>query len=315
MQRARDQAPGGKAPFRPAVVRDFRRNRNLYLLVVPVLLYYVLFHYIPIYGSVIAFQDYAPIKGVLGSSWVGLKNFSDFFQSFYIGRIVRNTLLISVLTLLFGFPAPIILALLLNEVRTRFFRRSVQTISYLPHFLSLVVICGLIKDFTIDHGAINDLIAFLGGQRVTMLQQPGLFRTIYVASGVWQQVGWQSIIYLAALAGLDPQLYEAATIDGAGRWKQMLHITLPGLRPTIVILLILRIGDTMNVGFEKIILLYNPITYDTADVIMSFVYRKGLQEFNWSSGAAVDLFNGVINLLLLLSANWISRRLNETSLW
>ncbi len=304
-----------KASFRLDVVRDFRRNRKLYLLVVPVLLYYVLFHYVPIYGSVIAFQNYSPMKGVLGSSWVGLRNFTDFFQSFYIGRIVRNTLLISVYSLVFGFPAPIILALLLNEVRTGLFKRSVQTISYLPHFLSLVVICGLIKDFTIDHGAINDVIAFLGGQRVTMLQQPGLFRTIYVTSGIWQQVGWQSILYLAALSALDPQLYEAARMDGAGRWKQMLHITLPGLRPTIVILLILRIGDTMNVGFEKIILLYNPITYDTADVILSFVYRKGLQEFNWSFGAAVDLFNGVINFLLLVSANWISRRLNETSLW
>lgn len=300
---------------RNIIVKDFKRNKYLYLLVLPVILYYVLFHYIPIYGSVIAFENFSPMKGVLGSQWVGFKHFIDFFNGFYFWRLMRNTLLISFYSLLFGFPAPILLALLINEVKGKFFKKSVQTITYLPHFLSLVVVCGLIKEFTLDTGVINDIIAYLGGTRVTMLQSAALFRPVYVISGIWQQVGWQSIIYFAALSALDPQQYEAAVIDGAGKLKQLLHITLPGLMPTIVIMLILRIGDLMNVGFEKIILLYNPVTYDTADVIMSFVYRKGLQNFDWSFSAAIDFFNGIINFVLLISANWLSKKSNETSLW
>jgi len=224
-------------------------------------------------------------------------------------------MIINLYGLLFGFPAPIILALLLNELHNRVFKRIVQTISYLPHFVSLMVICGIIVNFTGRNGLINDIIAFFGGERVNLLSRPEYFRPIYIISDIWQSVGWGSIIYLAALSSIDVEQYEAARIDGASRWQKIRHISLPGIMPTIVILLILRIGNMMNVGFEKIILLYNPGTYETADVISSYVYRKGLMEFSFSFSSAVGLFNSVINFTLLLCANWISRRVNETSLW
>lgn len=295
--------------------KDLRVNKSVYIMFLPVLIYYIIFHYKPMYGAIIAFKDYTPIKGIMGSEWIGFKHFIDFFSSFYFRRVLRNTLVISFSTLLFGFPAPIILALLINELKSKVFSRTVQTITYMPHFISMVVICGMIRTFTIDSGIINDIIAFFGGERVTLLGQPKLFVPVYVLSGIWQEVGWGSIIYLAAMAGIDQELYEAAKIDGAGRWKQTLYVTLPGIAPTIVILLILRMGSLLNVGFEKIILLYSPATYETADVISSFVYRKGLQEFNWSFSSAVGLFNQVINFVLLISANWFSRKVNESSLW
>lgn len=295
--------------------KDLRVNKSVYIMFLPVLIYYIIFHYKPMYGAIIAFKDYTPIKGIMGSEWIGFKHFIDFFSSFYFRRVLRNTLVISFSTLLFGFPAPIILALLINELKSKVFSRTVQTITYMPHFISMVVICGMIRTFTIDSGIINDIIAFFGGERVTLLGQPKLFVPVYVLSGIWQEVGWGSIIYLAAMAGIDQELYEAAKIDGAGRWKQTLYVTLPGIAPTIVILLILRMGSLLNVGFEKIILLYSPATYETADVISSFVYRKGLQEFNWSFSSAVGLFNQVINFILLISANWFSRKVNESSLW
>ena len=232
-----------------------------------------------------------------------------------LGQLYTGGDIISVYSLIFSFPAPIILALLLNELRNKTFKRMVQTISYLPHFISIMVVCGMIIDFTATDGFINDIIEFFGGQRSSLLLKPELFRTIYISSDIWQNVGWGSIIYLAALTGVDTQLYEAAVIDGAGRWKQLLHVTLPGIAPTIVILLILRIGQIMNVGFEKIILLYNPATYSTADVISSFVYRKGLLEFSYSYSAAVGLFNSVINFILLILANKLSKHVNDISLW
>ena len=233
----------------------------------------------------------------------------------FFGRLIKNTLLISLYSLLWGFPAPILLALLLNEVKKEKFKRSVQTITYLPHFVSLVVICGMLIDFTSTEGVINDIVEAFGGERTNYLMRPESFRTIYVASGIWQGIGWGSIIYLASMTNIDPQLYEAAIIDGAGRWKQTLHITLPGIAPTIVILLILRLGGLMSVGFEKIILLYNPTTMETADVISSYVYRRGLLDFDYSFSAAVGLFNSVINFILILLANRFSRELSETSLW
>lgn len=295
--------------------KDLKVNKSVYVMFLPVLAYYIIFHYKPMYGAIIAFKDYTPIKGILGSEWIGFKNFIDFFSSFYFGRVLRNTLVISFSTLIFGFPAPIILALLINELKSKLFSRTVQTVTYMPHFISMVVIAGIIRTFTMDTGIINDIIAFFGGERVTLLSQPQMFVPVYVLSGIWQEVGWGSIIYLAAMAGIDQELYEAAKIDGAGRWKQTIHVTLPCLAPTIIILLILRMGSLLNVGFEKIILLYSPATYETADVISSFVYRKGLQEFNWSFSSAVGLFNQVINFALLISANWISKRVNESSLW
>ncbi len=295
--------------------RDWIRNRSLYILVIPVLLFYILFHYKPMYGAIIAFKDYTPALGVKDSPWIGLDNFIRFFKSVYFGRLIKNTILLSVYSLIFGFPAPIILALLLNEVRNKRFKNLTQTITYLPHFISLIVVTGMLTDFSMTSGLFNDIIEFFGGQRSPLLQNPNLYRTMYVASGIWQQVGWGSIIYLSALAGVDQQLYEAASIDGAGKWKQLLNVTLPGIAPTIIIMLIMRVGQLMSMGYEKTILLYNPSTYDTADIISSYIYRVGLLEQDWSYSTAVGLFNSVINFCLLILTNKISKKFSETSLW
>jgi putative aldouronate transport system permease protein len=301
--------------FTQRAKKDFKLNKQLYLIIIPVIAFYIIFHYAPMYGAIIAFKNYSPAKGVLGSPWVGFKHFQEFFGGFYFGRIIKNTLIISFNSIIFGFPAPIILALLINELRVKWFSRIVQTITYLPHFISLVVICGMIKDFTSDTGVINYIIGLFGGQTNSLLNYAQNFVPIYIISDIWQGVGWGSIIYLAALMGIDQELYEAASIDGAGRWKQTIHITFPGILPTIMIMLILRLGNILNVGFEKIILLYNPAIYDTADVISTYVYRKGLLEFSWSFSSAVGLFNSLINFVFLISANWLSRKFNETSLW
>ena len=295
--------------------KDFARNRTIYLMAVPVVAFFLVFYYIPMFGLVISFKRFTPALGVFGSPWVGFKYFEDFFQSYFAVRIIRNTILLSVLSLIWGFPAPIILALLINEVRSTPFKRSVQSLTYLPHFISLVVVCGLLLEFSQSSGLFNDVRGWFGGEPISFFQDPRFFRSFYIGSDIWQEIGWGSIIYLAALSAIDPQLYEAATIDGAGRFRQLRHITLPSIAPTIVVLLILRMGNLMTVGHEKIILLYNPTIYETADVISTFVYRKGLLEFSWSYGAAVGLFNSVINLALVVMANWISRRVNETSLW
>lgn len=290
-------------------------NWSLYLLVLPVILWYIVFCYVPMYGAVIAFKDYSPGLGIMGSPWVGLKHFEGFFSSPYFWRLLRNTLLISVYSLVWDFPAPIILALMLNELKTPRYKKTVQTISYMPHFISTVVIVGMIKIFCSSDGLVNSIAGVFGASLGNLLQKPDLFRTIYVASGVWQSVGWGTIIYLSALSGIDQELYEAAEIDGAGKWKRTLNITLPGIAPTIVILLIMRIGSLLGVGYEKIILMYNPMTYETADVISSYVYRQGLLNADWSFSSAVGLFNSIINLVLLVAANAVSRRVSETSLF
>lgn len=301
--------------FAVRVKKDWQRNRSLYVLVIPVILFYLLFHYKPMYGAIIAFQEYNPRLGIGGSEWVGFEHFIRFFHSPYFGRLVRNTLLISLYGIIFGFPAPIILALLLNETKAKRFRKSVQTITYLPHFISLVVVTGIIKDFTQSTGLINDIIVWLGGNRTSLIQNPDLYRTIYIVSDIWQEIGWGSIIYLSALAGVDQQLYEAASIDGANRWKQLIHVTLPWIAPTIIIMLIMRMGHLLGAGYEKTILLYNEATYETADVIASYIYRVGILERNWSYSTAIGLFNSVINLTLLVITNKISKRVSETSLW
>lgn len=267
------------------------------------------------YGALIAFQDYAPALGFARSEWVGFDQFIRFFNSVNFFRLIRNTLLLSLYLLLFSFPAPIILALMINEVSNRKFKKAVQTITYLPHFISMVVVCGMITDFCISTGLINDIIVFFGGERSALLQRPELYRTIYVVSEIWQQIGWGSIIYLSALSGIDEQLYEAAKIDGAGKWRQLWNVTLPGISSTIVIMFLLNIGNIMALGYEKTILLYNPATYETADIVSSYVYRSGLLEQNWSYSTAIGLFNSVINLILLLTANKLSRKLTDTSLW
>ncbi|MEN6314225.1 MAG: ABC transporter permease subunit [Clostridiaceae bacterium] len=295
--------------------KQWSKHKYVYIMAVPVVLYYLIFYYEPMYGALIAFKNFSPGKGILGSPWAGFKHFEMFFNSYYFERLIKNTLLINVYGVMFAFPAPIILALLLNEVRCNSYKRLVQTVSYLPHFVSLVVIAGMILEFTSKDGLVNDIIAILGMERISFMTKPQWFRTIYIASDIWQGVGWGSIIYLAALTNIDPQLYEASKIDGAGRWKQMLHITLPGLAPTVIILLILRMGSMMSVGYEKIILMYNTSIYETADVISTFVYRKGVLEANFSYSTAVGLFNSVINFMLVVFANFISRKTSETSLW
>ncbi|MDQ0897064.1 sugar ABC transporter permease [Paenibacillus sp. V4I7] len=305
----------GETTFQIRFKRDFLLNKYLYLMMVPVLAYYFVFHYAPMYGALIAFKEYTPNKGILGSSWVGFQHFNDFFSSYYFWRILKNTVIISLYSLCFEFPAPIILAILINELTNKRFQRFVQTVTYMPYFISLIVIAGMIKDFTNNGGLINNFLTYFGFNDTAMLQKPELFRTIYILSEIWQKIGWESIIYLAALMGIDQEQYEAAKMDGANRIKQIWHITLPGILPTIAIMFILRMGNLLNVGFEKIILLYNPSTYDTADVISSFVYRKGLIEFGWSYSSAVGLFNSVINLALLIAANKISKRISENSLW
>lgn len=295
--------------------KDMRANWSLYLMAVPVLAYYILFSYKPMYGALMAFFNYKPARGFSGSEFVGLQNFIEFFKSPFFARTIKNTLAISVLNLIFCFPAPIILALLLNEVRNAKFKKVVQTVTYIPHFISLVVVCGMVSQFCLSSGLINDIIEFFGGTRVALLQNPKYYRTIYILSDIWQQVGWSSIIYLAALSGVDKNLYEAAELDGANKWKQTLHVTLPGILPIIVIQFILAVGNLMSVGYEKTILLYNPTTYSVADVISSYTYRMGLVDNDWGYSTAVGLFNSVVNCILLVFTNKMSKKLTENSLW
>jgi putative aldouronate transport system permease protein len=301
--------------LRSRFLREMTKNGGLYLIALPVIAYYIIFHYVPMYGAQIAFKDFAPSTGIMRSPWVGLKHFTDFFGSVYFLRVLKNTLTISITSLVFGFPAPIILALMINELRGRQFPRTVQLITYMPHFISMVVVCGMILEFTSQSGLISMVLASFGVPAKTMLNDARLFVPIYVISGIWQNVGWGSIIYLAALTGIDQELYQAASIDGAGRWKQTLYVTIPGLLPTVIVLLILRTGNILSVGAEKIILLYNPSIYVTSDVISSYVYRRGLLNADWSFSSAVGLFNSIVNFILVASVNWLSRRASETSLW
>ena len=295
--------------------KNYLQHKLVYWLSVPIIAYYIIFCYLPMFGICIAFQDYRPAKGVLNSKWVGFKHFISFFESVYAWRLIRNTLLINLYSLLYGFPAPIILALLLNELKCVPFKRTVQTVTYMPHFISVVVICGLLSDFCSTNGILTTITTLFGAERTNLLNEAGLFRSIYVGSGIWQTIGWSSIIYLATRSSTDPCLYEAAVIDGAGRFQQAIHITLPTLIPLITLQLIMRMGQMMSVGYEKIILLYNGLTYETGDVISSYVYRRGLQSGEFSFGTAVSLFNSLCNILLLITANWLSARLTNESMW
>lgn len=292
------------------------RNKELYLIILPAIIYYILFHYKPMYGLIIAFQDYSPRRGVWGSDWVGLQNFKDFFGGIYFWRLLRNTLGISLTTLVVGFPAPIILALLVNELRSKWFSRITQTITYMPHFVSMVVLCAMIREFVAEDGFITQmLVKFFGYDGKNLLSRGAYFTPIYAISNIWQGVGWGSIVYLAALTGIDMELYEAARVDGANRWKQTIHITLPSIAPTIIVMLIMRMGQIMSVGHEKIILLYNEGIYEKADVISTYVYRMGIINRQYSFSAAVGLFNSVVNFILVIAANQISKKVSETSLW
>ena len=281
-----------------------------------VMIYYIIFHYLPMLGIVMGFQNFRPAKGFLESDWVGFKNFIDFFSGPYAGRLIRNTILLNLYLLLFGFPAPIIFALMLNEMRAKRYKSVMQTISYMPHFVSAVVACGIVSLFCQSGGLLTSAFHALGlSDRVDLLAYPQYFRSIYVIMDIWQSLGWGSIIYLATLSNVDLNLYEAADIDGAGRFRKIWNITLPALLPVIVVQLIMRIGSMMSLGAGNVILLYRASTYETSDIISSYVYRAGLLNQKYSLGTAVDLFNSIINIGLLTSANYISRKVTEESLW
>ena len=298
------------------IKRDFSKHWPIYLLILPTIIFYIVWCYGPMYGILISFNNYKAKGGITGSEWVGLQWFRDFFRSAYAYRTIRNTLLISFYNLLVGFPAPIILALLLNEMLSVRYKRVVQTVTYMPYFISLVVMCGILTDFCSTTGLFAEIQKLFGVESpVNLLGEAKYFRTVYVGSELWQRLGWDSIIFLSALAGIDQEQYEAATIDGAGKFKQVLHVTIPGILPTISILLILRIGSLMGVGYEKIILLYNGLTYETADLVSTYVYRKGIVDANFSFSTAVNLFNSIINFLLVIFANKMSALLTENSLW
>jgi len=293
------------------------RDRYLYLLLIPFLAWYIIFAYKPMYGLQIAFKDFSVYKGIEASPWVGFEHFETFFKSPYFWRLLKNTVLLSLYQLLFAFPVPIILALLFNELKNGVFKATVQTFTYLPHFISVVVVAGIVTNFLApSNGIINILIEMMGGEKQYFLTNPDYFRTIFIGSmDIWKEAGFGTIIYIAALSGVNPALYEAAVIDGANKWKQMWHITLPAIIPTIAIMLVMKVGSMLEVGYEAIILLYQPATYETADVINTYVYRSGLQDARYDLATAVGLFNAVVGFILVVFANKMSKKLTETGLW
>ena len=300
---------------RNRLLTSIARQKNIYIILIPVIAYYVLFAYVPMFGNIMAFQDYKITRGIFESNFVGFKHFNSFLNDVYFWRLIKNTIRINVYGLVFGFPAPIIFALLLNEVRNISFKKTVQTITYMPHFISTVIICGMITSFVAREGVINSIIVSLGGSPLEFMTDPKYFVGIYTISGIWQNMGWSSIIYISALSSIDQELYEAASIDGASRWKQTIHITIPGILPTVSILLIMQIGQMLSVGFEKVMLLYNPSIYETADIISTYVYRQGILGANYSYSAAVGLFNSVVNFILLVSVNAFSRKISGNGLF
>lgn len=305
---------------RPALGRRLkkaaRRDLPLWILAVPGLTAFIVFSYFPIYGLIIAFQDYSPGLGFLGSPWVGFKHFARLFRDPYFFRTFRNTVILGVYTLVFTFPAPLLFALLLNELRSRWFKKAVQTVSYLPNFISVVIVVGFLIDFTsLSDGVVNDVIAFFGGERIHFMAEPKWFRFLYVVSDIWQGVGVGSIIYLAAIAGIGVELYESAYLDGATKLQQMRYITLPCLMPTIAILLILQVGELFGADFQKIMLMYSPLTYETADVISTYVYRSGVRGGALSYSTAVGFFLSVISFLFVFAADRISNRISDISVF
>ena len=310
--------PVVRAPRR-SLLTILRKYRLYYLLAVPGLLYFLIFHYLPIYGIVIAFKDISPfssVSDVITKPFVGLKWFRQLVESFYFWQIMRNTVWISFLKLVSVFPASIALALLINEVPFVRLKRIIQTVSYVPHFFSMVVVAGIVMSLlTTEGGLINQIIALFGGEPHMFLGDPNQFRGILVLTTLWQEVGWGTILFLAAISNIDPQLYEAAVIDGAGKWRQTLHITLPGITFVIVILLIFRIGGLLNAGFEQILLLYSPPVYEVADILDTYVYRSGIESLKYSFATAVGLFKALIAAGLLLGSNVVAKRLGHTGIW
>lgn len=298
------------------LLRQMGKRLDLYLMLLLPVTWYVVFHYAPLYGLQIAFKNFNPAKGILGSTWEGFGHFQRFFDSYYFWRLLWNTLSINLFSLLIAFPIPILLALIINEIRNKTFSKWLQNITYIPHFISVVVIVGILNVFLSPHtGPVNLLIEAFGGTPIRFLEEAGWFKTIFISSNIWQNMGWQSIIYIAALSGVNPHLYEAAKMDGASRLRRIWHISLPGIAPVVIILLILDIGHFMNIGFEKILLMQNNLNLESSDVISTFVYTTGILKGEYSYTAAIGLFNSIINLLLLLLVNRIARKTSETSLW
>ncbi len=297
-------------------VETVKKEKYLWLLILPGIIWYIIFAYMPMYGLIIAFKDFSPYKGIADSRWVGFMWFQQFFESQFFWSLIRNTILLNIYGIIFSFPIPVILALLLNEVQHIWYKKIAQTISYLPHFISTVVVVGIMANFLspVD-GTVNRIIEALGGQSINFMIEPKWFRTLYIVSGIWQEAGWGSIIYLAALSGIDTQLYEAATVDGASKLKQLWHISIPGILPTIIIMLILNLGHMLSIGYEKIILMYTPATYEVADVINTYVYRRGLINGEYSFGTAVGMFQSILNFAFIILANRISKKVTEVSLW
>nr|WP_311764828.1 ABC transporter permease subunit [Paenibacillus agricola] len=292
------------------------KHWQIYTMVLPGLIFFIVFKYIPLAGVVIAFQDYNVFNGIFGSKFVGFKHFYNLFTYPEFLRVLKNTVLISIYQIVLGFPAPIVLAMLMNEVRRIFFKRTVQTILYLPHFLSWVIVGGLVINFlSPSSGMMNDVLRWLGKEPVFFMQEPGYFRSIIVISGIWKEVGWGTIIYLAALAGINPELYEAAEVDGAGKLKQAISITLPSLLPTIMVLLLLRIGNVLDLGFEQVYMLLNPLVTETGEIIDTYIYRIGLLGGQYGYTTAIGLFKSLIGVILVVGANQLSKKTTGNSIY
>lgn len=310
------EKPSKPFALKQALSRSWRRHWQLYLLILPPIAYFIIFKYVPMVNAVLAFKDYNVIKGIWGSPWAGTKYFELLFQNPAFVTLIKNTLYISFYSLIVGFPIPILLALALNEIKNIRFKKTVQMVTYAPYFISTVVMVSIIMLFLSPRlGIVNTIAGALGFEAVNFLGEPGLFRSIYVFSDVWQGMGYSAVIYLAALAGVDPSLYEAAKVDGANRIQKIINVDLPGLLPAAVIILILSVGNIMAVGFEKIYLLQNPLNLSASEIISTYVYKIGLLNANYSFATAVGLFNSVINLILLLIVNAVAKRLSNTSLW
>ncbi len=296
--------------------KDIAKSYWLYLMVLPGFLFFVIFKYIPMGGTVIAFQNYFPFLGISKSQWVGFKHFETLFASGTFWMLFRNTIIISLLNLVFFFPAPIIIALLLNEIRLQYFKRTIQTLIYIPHFISWPVVVGIVYIFlTTDGGLLNQLLVSLGYSKINFLASEGWFRPLVVIEMMWKETGWGTIIFLAALAGVDPQLYEAARMDGANRWRQLWHVTLPAIRSTIVILLILRMGDILDLSFEQIYLMMNALNASVSEVFDTFVYKTGIQQGNFSYSAAVGLFKSAVGLIMVTAANYLAKKVGEEGIF
>jgi putative aldouronate transport system permease protein len=312
----KSKTPLPKPDKRAELMRKIKKNKWLYLMIAPGILYFFVYKYIPMYGLIIAFQDYKPYLGITGSEWVGLQHFERLFTSPDFWMIFRNTLVLFALQILVFFPIPIIIALMLNEVRNQMFKKSVQTLIYIPHFMSWVVIVSIsFVMLTLDGGIINSLLEMLGFEKINFLMNPDTFRPMYILQVIWREAGWGTIIFLAAIAAVDPQLYEAAKMDGANRLRQAWHITLPAIRSVIVVLLILKIGDVLELGFEHVYLLLNASNREVGEIFDTYVYTAGLKQGQFSFSTAVGFFKGIVGLILVIIANWLAKKAGEEGIY